>query len=307
MALSVQDLFRETHGHRHREEKAVGIGNIGRAVLVLFWIDILWGPTLSRLMTAMLWTALWFLVSGVAGHTIEASKPSAPLPPLVLWAWERPEDLRFVDPSRTAVAYLAGTIRLSADGVVAIPRLQPLVLPETTFVFPVVRLETSPREPPSLSEREREEVAAAILRMARPGKYGRLQLDFDARLSERGFYRTLIRDLRERMPESFLSITALASWCLADPWITDLPIDEAVPMLFRMGTGDGEVRRFLAHEGDFRLSFCRLSVGVSTDESPPIIPSESTARTRYVFHPSSWSPSAYERASAITAIKREMP
>ncbi len=30
-------------------------------------------------------------------------------------------------------------------------------------------------------------------------------------------------------------MTALASWCAGDDWLRDLPVDEAVPMLFRMG------------------------------------------------------------------------
>ena len=38
------------------------------------------------------------------------------VPLLVLWAWERPEDLRFLDPIRVGVAFLAATVRLWAEG-----------------------------------------------------------------------------------------------------------------------------------------------------------------------------------------------
>ncbi|HET6861920.1 MAG TPA: hypothetical protein VFH91_02705, partial [Pyrinomonadaceae bacterium] len=32
------------------------------------------------------------------------------VPQTVVWAWERPEDLKFIDPAKIGVAYLAKTI-----------------------------------------------------------------------------------------------------------------------------------------------------------------------------------------------------
>jgi len=53
-----------------------------------------------------------------------------------------------------------------------------------------------------------------------------VQIDFDARRSQRRFYVRLLRDLRRRMPPSLpLSITALASWCAYDDWLSGLPIE----------------------------------------------------------------------------------
>ena len=50
-----------------------------------------------------------------------------------------------------------------------------------------------------------------------------IQIDFDATKSERSFYRELITDLRQRLPANVhLSITALASWCMDDDWLSDL-------------------------------------------------------------------------------------
>lgn len=46
-------------------------------------------------------------------------RPPDPLPgfpKLILWAWERPEDLRFIVPGATGVAFLASTITIE-DGV----------------------------------------------------------------------------------------------------------------------------------------------------------------------------------------------
>src|SRR5690349_23173068 len=50
------------------------------------------------------------------------------LPRLILWAWERPEALRFINPQEVGVAYLAATITISGDRVSIRPRLQPLAL-----------------------------------------------------------------------------------------------------------------------------------------------------------------------------------
>jgi len=55
-----------------------------------------------------------------------------------------------------------------------------------------------------------------------------LQIDFDARRSQRAFYAAILRDLRRRMPPDLpLSIAALASWCSSDDWLGSLPINEA--------------------------------------------------------------------------------
>ena len=44
----------------------------------------------------------------------------------VVWAWERPEDLRFPDASKFSVAFLSQTLELTGNEVVFIPRRQPL-------------------------------------------------------------------------------------------------------------------------------------------------------------------------------------
>src|SRR5687768_546068 len=50
-------------------------------------------------------------------------------PPVILWAWERPEDLDFLDPQKYGIAYLAQTLELNGDAVVIRPRRQPLQVP----------------------------------------------------------------------------------------------------------------------------------------------------------------------------------
>jgi len=62
-----------------------------------------------------------------------------------------------------------------------------------------------------------------------------------------------------------LSITALASWCSYDDWLAGLPIDEAVPMFFRM-----EPDRSFAPPDlpqlRIREPLCATSIGISTHE-----------------------------------------
>jgi Protein of unknown function (DUF3142) len=196
--------------------------------------------------------------------------------------------LRFTNPREVGVAFLASTIYLTNEKVVARPRFQPLsVAPETTLIA-VVRIESDRAAPPLLSAQQRGRAASAIAGVARSQAVAAVQIDFDARQSERPFYRDLLVDLRGELPASVkLSITALASWCIYDDWLADLPVDEAVPMLFRMGVDHNQVAQYLKTGGDFRPALCRHSLGISTDESLPRPPS---GRRVYVFNPRSWSP-----------------
>src|SRR5205807_9485411 len=69
-------------------------------------------------------------------------------PRVVLWAWERPTDLTFINPSQTAVAFLARTIYLQGNEAVTRPRLQPLKLPEGVTVVAVARVESDAAKKP---------------------------------------------------------------------------------------------------------------------------------------------------------------
>lgn len=211
-------------------------------------------------------------------------------PATILGAWERPEDLRFLDPRRAGVAFLATTLDLRDGRVVVRPRMQPLRAPKGTYLIAVVRIGSHG------TPAEHEPVVAAILEQARLPGIAAVQIDFDARSSERPFYRQLLRDLRLRLPPSMpLSMTALASWCLGDRWLGDLPIDEAIPMLFRLGADRQAVLSHLETGGDFRASECRDSIGIATDETLARIPA---GRRRYFFHPRPWTPEAVAKVLA---------
>src|SRR5436190_5223052 len=78
------------------------------------------------------------------------------MPAKIVWAWERPEDLRFLDPGRFGVAFLAQTIFLENDRVIPKPRRQPLEMPPGTYVIAVTRIETNkdgPKRPTFDQER----------------------------------------------------------------------------------------------------------------------------------------------------------
>jgi hypothetical protein len=112
-------------------------------------------------------------------------------------------------------------------------------------------------------------------------------------LSEREFYRQLLEDLRRELPDTVpLSITALASFCVGDRWLSDLPVDEAVPMVFRMGMDSDRIKNMLTTGNDFREGLCRRSYGVSLDE--PVTTTFEKQRRIYVFNSRSWSPSDVE-------------
>lgn len=218
------------------------------------------------------------------------------LPHVMLWAWERREDLSFIDPQKVGVAYLAGTLHLNGDRVVMRPRLQPLIVPRDAVVIAVIRIEADRLPAPTMSPRQRADAARAIAHMARYSPAA-IQIDFDATHSQRGFYRDLLADLRGRLPPAMpLSITALASWCIYDDWIADLPVDEAVPMLFRMGADSAAIDDFLRRGGDFAPALGRYSVGVATDEPPRSVPA---GRRVYIFSPHAWT-----GESAATAIAK---
>ena len=212
----------------------------------------------------------------------------AALPPTMLWAWERPERLDRIDADRTGIAFLVRTLYLRGDEVIVRPRLQLLDIPQRAALMAVVRIESDPRENPTLSRIQTERSVVAIAEMARLDDVRAVQIDFDAVRSERDFYRDLLGSLRQTLGRTTpISITALASWCIHDEWLDRLPIDEAVPMLFRMGVGHREVVNHLKTHMRFRAAACQDSIGISTDEPLPRLPPH---QRTYVFNPKSWTP-----------------
>ena len=222
-----------------------------------------------------------------------ASETLSTLPPTMIWAWERPETLDFIDPKKVGVAFLAKTIYLRGENVVIRPRLQLLKVPNGTRLVAVIRIESDRDDHPRLTTFQVERSAREIVVSSQMPNISGVQIDFDATLSERNFYRQLLLLVRARLPVSTpLSITALASWCDGDNWLSDLPVDETVPMLFRMGIERRQfVSRFQSGE-KFRKRSCQSVAGVSTDE-PVGVPS---VERIYIFSPKPWSQVSFNDA-----------
>ncbi len=235
--------------------------------------------------------AIIFLAAGLCMGCGQNESPRMKgIPKLMLWAWERPEDLRGLDPAKVGVAYLCQTLTVHGDHLTRAPRLQPLLVPPATKLMAVTRIEVDRMEGLTASSTLRDQIIETVLHDLRPGVKG-IQIDFDAKVSERPFYAGLLRELRSRMdPEMPLSMTALASWALFDDWIKGLPVDEAIPMCFDMGADTEFVRRRLASHQDFRDNLARRATGVALRQPLPWIPNGRFQRRRvYVFNHQSWN------------------
>lgn len=239
---------------------------------------------LLGLVALLLVTAIVFSKRSTSNSIVESPDR---VPSLVLWAWERPEQLEFIDTSKVGVAFLAQTIYLRGAKTVVRPRLQPLKLPNDAALVAVTRIESDRKERPELTTEQIEQTASAVSELAKLSKVVAVQIDFDATLSERDFYRKFLFQIRRQLPAPIaLSITALASWCKGDNWLDDLPVDEAVPMLFRMGINENQIRSQVMSGEPFSSVKCQKSLGLSTDEPMPGV--RHSQRT-YFFNPRSWT------------------
>jgi len=217
----------------------------------------------------------------LVGSQVPTSTALTPeLPLTVLWAWQRPEDLRFVDPATVGVAALVGTVHVDQDGWRMEPRANALRLSPGTRLLPVVRVEVERGAAAALDRRLSRDLARAVAALARGP---RLQVDFDATASQRPFARDLLAELRRALPQpSHLSVTALASSCF-DGSAAALDADEVVPMLFRMGVESAPLRRRVHRHG--LPPPCERAVGLATDE--PRVRPRRGARL-YLFAPRAW-------------------
>ena len=226
------------------------------------------------------------LTAGLAAPTLPVTRSNT-----ILWAWDRNEDLRFLPP-HTEVAFLAATVTINPAGVSHRFREHPLLLSPSQPRIAVVRIEA--RNGP-IGPHAHAPVLGTVLHAASlPGVRG-IQIDFDARHSQQSWYRDLLIDTRRQLRgEESLSITALASWCEGDDWIAGLPLDEAVPMVFRLGPEREGFRRMVMEGRRFREPLCNSSVGLSTDEWIAL----PDGWRSYWFSPSAWTPARYTAVAA---------
>jgi hypothetical protein len=238
------------------------------------------------------------LLLGGALLTLVAVRSPAPapalaasrLPAVMLWAWERPSDLRAID-ADVGVAFLAQTITIDSDRITVTPRRWPLKVAPTAVLSAVTRIEMPATR--HISDDDERRITDAIAVTSHFSAVESVQIDFDATLSQRDMYRRVIEGVRRGLDASMmLSITALASWCVGDPWLDGLPIDEAVPMLFQLGPLN-EPYRDVAVAPSAAHRHCQASLGTSLGEPLRLAP---RGRRIYVFNPEAWTLETIDRA-----------
>lgn len=236
-------------------------------------------------------------LSPLGGAETPRERRMSLLPATVLWAWERPEDLRELAAGK-AVAFLAQTITLGAGAPSLYTRRQPLRVSESIPLIAVTRIESPRPKPIALAEDDMRAIVDAIVVSARLPRVVAVQIDFDATDSQRPLYLALLRRIRAALDEETpLSMTALASWCVGDRWLNEAPVDEVVPMLFRMGPATDPLKR-IASAPEAIDPRCRRAVGTSLDEPLQIV---RKGRRVYAFSPAPWSRAA---VNAIEVVER---
>lgn len=134
--------------------------------------------------------------------------PAAACAQQVAWLWDGAALPAW---SQQEAAILQRHMLLSGDNALTRPRAG---WPPASRITPVVHVEVSTVNPPIDLERRRAMILRAMQEAADASTSGWVQLDMEAKPSQRVFYRSLVRQLRSELPPHIkLSVTALAWWC----------------------------------------------------------------------------------------------
>jgi hypothetical protein len=119
------------------------------------------------------WSRRLVLIGALVGTALVTPSYKAPsvpsfarLPRLVIWAWERPEDLGTLG-SDIGVAFLAQTITASGAEIAVEPRRQPLRVGDSTVLVAVTRIESAALAWWPLTSKDASDVAFLIARTAK--------------------------------------------------------------------------------------------------------------------------------------------
>ncbi|MBK6742596.1 MAG: hypothetical protein IPG66_06285 [Hydrogenophilales bacterium] len=214
---------------------------------------------------------------------------------LVLWAWERHEDLSFLGRGEAAIAPVVVTVTLAGTTATTTWRRERMQFASGAEILPVIHVEAFDRlRSPVLNTEQKIVLTDTIIEVASRYPARVVQLDFEARPSQRAFYKAVLNDVRQRDTHIRLSLTALASWCVGDRWLQDLTVEEIVPMLFRMGRDGTRIRDGYQRTGSLPAKECNDSVGLATDEW---MPTSVSARRIYLFSPRPWTRESFDAIS----------
>lgn len=260
----------------------------------------MWRPFRARVSTRtrrmLALVVLWLTATGAGTRDAHPSRTW-------LWAWDRPEDLRFLPAEGdVGVAFLAATVRLDPRGeATVLRRAHPLRLAARTPRIAVVRVERQPRTNGTAhyDETRAQTTVVAVVRevLALPRVAG-VQLDHDARASEQKAYLRLLAAVRAAVPrDRSLTMTALAAWCDDAAFLgaASREVDAIVPMAFAMGR-EGPLVRARLHMAPFELAACRTQLGVSVDE--PALPLRGA--DVWAFSSRAWTPARFAALRART-------
>jgi len=222
-------------------------------------------------------------------HTGMAAQPDTQT---LLWMWDRPQLFSSL-PEGTGIAYLHATVRLSGAQSRTTWRQWPLRIAPGVTVVPLVHVALDNLAPSPLDDAQQQAIAAALAHAAAHSRSGWVQLDFEARRSQREAYVALLQRLQPMRERGVrLSATALASWCMDDAWLPAGLLDEIVPMYFRMGVDAAPIRRRLQATGAATVPACRDAAGLLLGEPSPAL---SGVKRRYVFHTGAWKKEDFEK------------
>ncbi|RYE06205.1 MAG: hypothetical protein EOP33_03130 [Rickettsiaceae bacterium] len=232
---------------------------------------------LKQLIIAFL--SIWILVILIFQAQTESKK-------IVLWSWERYEDLSYIDTLTTAVAPLIATFIINdKEELYTKLRLNVYKIPLLTNVIPVFRIEM---QSTNLNNKTVHQLVTEIISLSKTGQL--IQLDFDVTLSQRNIYKEIINQLVNYNRE--VSITALASLCTYDSWLDSLPIKFAVPMLYNIKDNDRglkESKALFARLGHWRTKKCQGYIGILRSDIIEV----NSSHTLFIFNNSAWTKDHY--------------
>lgn len=239
---------------------------------------------------------LFFIAAHFAGAAIASgAEDDRNMPREFWWYWDRPAEQLPAPAPGVGAAVLVTHVIFSGQGYTLQPRRSALRLPHGIVTMPVIHVEVDPGRPFAANAAQSNALLAGVLGAVQRGSSTWVQLDFEARRSQREFWRTAVQRIKAALPSGVrLSVTALASWCYEDRWIGDAPVDEIVPMYFRLKQARQDY--LLRSSVGVSEPRCATAYGVADDEPDwsVVLPGR-----RYVFLGQRGRPNADPQRSSL--------
>ncbi len=187
----------------------------------------------------------------------------------IAWVWDGTDVPVW---SQGEAAVVVDHYLLQGDGVLHRPRATAPRMPAGTRVTPVVHVELSTVRPPHDVGRHEALLVQALLDAAARSTSGWVQLDMEARPSQREAFLQLVARTRQALRgRTKLSVTALAWWCRT-AWVQQVQADEVVPMFYRMGRDAGQFKALLHDAPQQLAAACRTGAAGFAMQEPPAAP-----------------------------------